>query len=192
MGDKIKDEYDEVIDQRIKVLIVGDPGAGKKDVAKNTDICVPFKSLGFSLGKKVDLNKKINYKLTLIFWTLTKGRPRKTTYFNGASAAIIVGNLDDKNVYKKMGSWADDIISNIGWIPIYFIGKYNEDLNRRENKKKFAKLAREYHGDYYLFSSLEKNSIKRIFRSIAKNLANMNYRIIMNNRSSSYPEDLSN
>lgn len=160
------------------MLIVGEPGAGKKDVATNTDICVPFKSMGFSLGKKVDMDKKINYKLTLIFWTLTKGRPRETTYLNGAGAAIIVGNLKSRNVIKKMDDWADLIIGNVGWIPIFFIGKIKEHSNENIDKK-LKKLAMGYNSTYFLYSPFEENAIKRIFNKIAKELADKYYRIMM-------------
>jgi hypothetical protein len=169
-GDNIIDENRETLEQRLKVIIVGDPGAGKRDVAKGTDICVPFKSLGVSIGKKVNMDKKINYKLTLIFWTLTKGRPRPTTYFNGAGAAIIVGKLNSKNSIKKMRDWAETIFQDIGDIPIFFIGtKINS--RTKENRKKLAALANEYNTHFYILKPTQENNLKPIYKSIAKRIA---------------------
>ena len=102
------------------MIIVGESGSGKKSVAKGADICVPFKTFGVSIGKKTNVDKKINYKLTLIFWTLTKGRPLETTYFHGASAAIIVGNLGSKRSVNKMRKWAGTIHEHLGKIPLFF------------------------------------------------------------------------
>lgn len=190
MGDSIEtvleqknniEGVEEVIEQRLKILIVGEPGAGKGKVAKGTDVCVPFKSLGVSLGKKVNLHKRINYRLTMIFWTLTEGRPKKTTYFNGASGAIIVGNLKKRGSIKKMGLWADILLSQCGWIPIYFVGTLN---NIRETKKEenLARLANEYNSDYFMLSSLKGDSLDKIFNEIGQDLAKKHYRILIRSK----------
>ncbi len=163
-------EDESLIEQRIKVIIVGDPGSGKKDVAKGTDICVPFKSLGVSIGKKTNLDKKINYQLTLIFWTLTDNRPKQTTYFTGASAAIIVGNLFSKQSVQKMRYWAESVSENLGEIPIFFIGTKKKFKSTR-NIDYLAKLAFDYKSDYYILLSSEEDALKRIFQKIAKKLA---------------------
>jgi hypothetical protein len=173
-GDKIDNEFEElpeeVQEQRIKVIIVGDPGAGKQEVAKGTDICVPFKSLGVSIGKKTNMDKKINYKLTLIFWTLTKGRPKPTTYFNGAGAAIIVGKLNSKRSIKKMRYWAETIHENIGDIPLFFIGTKN-NLGTEENRTRLAALANDYNSYYYILNPPQDDNLKPIYKSIAKRIA---------------------
>lgn len=170
----ITEKFDKEIEQRLKVIIVGDPGAGKRDVAKGTDVCVPFKSLGVSIGKKVKMKKKINYKLTLIFWTLTLGRPRTTTYFNGSNAAIIVGNLKDRTSISKMDEWADIIVEQLGSIPLFFIGNHG-DNRRTKIKKKLVNLATKYNGNYFLLNPGKTDSLTKIFKSIAEDLAKIYY-----------------
>ncbi len=184
-GDNIEDINEQVIDQRLKVIIVGEPGAGKHEVAKGTDVCIPFKSLGVSIGKKMNMNSIINYKLTLIFWTLTYGRPKSTTYFEGSSAAIIVGNLNTQRNLSDMGAWADKIIAQLGWIPIYFIGTVKSKRNSQntQKRKKLAKLAKSYNSNYFVFSPNKINSLKNIFKNIAEDLARKYYRILKNSES---------
>ena len=149
---------------------MGDPGAGKKEVAKGTDICVPFKSLGVSIGKKTNMDKKVNYKLTLIFWTLTKGRPKLTTYFNGAGAAIIVGNLNNKKSINKMRFWAESIFDHVGDIPLFFIGT-RKHAGRTKNREFLETLADDYNAHSYFLTLMQEDGLKPIYKSIAKNLA---------------------
>lgn len=161
---------EEIIEQRLKVIIVGDPGAGKRNIAKGADVCMPFKSLGVSLGKKINMDKKINYKLTLLFWTLTKGRPRQTTYFNGAGAAIIVSDLKSKASIDKMHYWATSIIENVGKIPLFFIGT-KEKAGSNRNLNYLAELANEFNGRYFILVRSQQDGLKPILKSIAKHLA---------------------
>ena len=150
---------------------MGDPGAGKKEIANGADVCVPLKSLGLSLGVKRDRDKNINYKLTLIFWTLTKGRPRHTTYFHGADAAIIVGNLKSKASLQKMRSWAESIDEHVGEIPLFFIGtKGNEKPSKNTNL--LSKLAKDHNSQYYILPDTEEETLKPILKSIGRHLAN--------------------
>jgi hypothetical protein len=139
-------------------------------VAKGADICVPFKSLGVSIGKKTNMDKRINYKLTLIFWTLTKGRPKKTTYFSGAGAAIIVSNLDSKRSVNKINSWVESINEYIGNIPLFFVGTSKSSDNPKYLDQ-FTEIADEYNSRYFILSQARENSLKPILKSIAKSLA---------------------
>ena len=164
------EDEDEVIEQRVKVIIVGDPGAGKHDVAKGADICVPFKSLGVSIGKKINLDRRIKYKLTLIFWTLTKHRPKLTTYFSGAGAAIIVGDITKKRSIKKMRFWANSIQKNIGKIPLFFVGTKNNS-KRKIDIDLLSELANDFNSHYFVLKSSQEDRLKPIFKSIAKHIA---------------------
>lgn len=161
---------EEIIEQRIKVIIVGEPGAGKKHVASSADVCMPFKTLGVSLGKKTNLDKKINYQLTLLFWTLTKGRPKKTTYFEGAGAAIIIGNINQRRSLKTMQSWAKSIRENLGTIPLFFIGTI-ENSKSKKNQRLLSKLAEQFNSRYFVLSHDQEFRLKTIMKSIARHIA---------------------
>jgi hypothetical protein len=171
---------EEVIEQRIKVIIVGEPGAGKKEVASSADVCMPFKTLGVSLGKKTNIDKKINYQLTLLFWTLTKGRPKKTTYFEGAGAAIIMGNLNKRKSLKTMQSWAISIRDNLGTIPLFFIGTM-EDSKSKKNQRLLSKLADQFNSRYFVLLQDQEFRLKTIMKSIAKHIAKSYSKIILEN-----------
>ena len=161
---------EEIIEQRIKVIIVGEPGAGKKEVASSADVCMPFKTLGVSLGKKTNIDKKINYQLTLLFWTLTKGRPKKTTYFEGAGAAIIMGNINQRRSLKTMQSWAESIRENLGTIPLFFIGTIDNSKSKK-NQRLLSKLAEQFNSRYFVFSHDQESRLNTIMKSIAKHIA---------------------
>ena len=168
-----------MVEQRLKVIIVGEPGVGKKNVAKGADVCMPFKSLGVSIGKKINLDRRINFKLTLLFWTLTKGRPKVSTYFNGSGAAIIVGDLNSLKSIKKMRFWADSVKENIGNIPMFFIGTKNNS-NSNKNLSKLSKLADDYNSHYFILYRDSENGFKPILKSIAKHLANHYCKLLQN------------
>jgi hypothetical protein len=161
---------------------VGDPGSGKKEVAKGADICVPFKTLGVSIGKKTNIDKKINYKLVLIFWTLTKGRPKKTTYFSGAGAAVIVGDLSNFQSIAKLQNWADTIFSNVGKIPLFFIGTKSKS-HPPKYLDEFIELATKYNSNYYFLSLNREDGLKIILKSIAKHLAKEYSKFILKKQS---------
>lgn len=165
-------DAEHVIEQRLKVIIVGESGSGKNSVAKGADICVPFKTFGVSIGKKTNIDKKINYKLTLIFWTLTKGRPLETTYFHGASAAIIVGDLGSKRSINKMRKWAGTIHEHLGKIPLFFIGT-KENSKAPKSISPLIKLADDFNSHYFILSRSKEDRLKPIFKSIAKHLGRM-------------------
>jgi hypothetical protein len=163
------------------VIIVGDAGSGKHDVAKGADICVPFKTFGVSIGKKTNVDKRINYKLTLIFWTLTEGRPRETTYFHGAGAAIIVGDLDSRHSIKRMRNWVGTIRDYVGEIPLFFVGtKHNSKRHRKYTH--LEKLAHDFNGKYFLLARNQEGALKTILKSIAKHIGNDYFKLLKSNQ----------
>ena len=179
-GVSITDNDEEIIEQRLKVIIVGDAGAGKHNVAKGADVCVPFKTFGVSIGKKTNVDKKINYKLTLIFWTLTEGRPRKTTYFHGAGAAIIVGDLDSRHSIKRMRNWVGTIRDYVGEIPLFFIGtKHNSKPHKKLTH--LEKLADDFNAQYFVLSREKDGGLKTILKSIATHIGNNYFKLMRSN-----------
>jgi hypothetical protein len=130
------------------------------------------------------MKKRINYKVTFIFWTLTVGRPQDTTYFSGASAAIIVGNLKKRTSIKEMNGWAKKIVKELGWIPIFFIGTTGKSGNSHQISE-LAKLAFEYNSNYFVYSALKQRSLNNIFMTIAEDLANKYYKILVLSRKAS-------
>ena len=106
---------------KLKLIIAGEPEAGKTEVANAADACLPLRPFGVSIGKKFDGSLDVNCNLTLMIWTLTERRPRETTFYTGTDGAIIVCNLLKRRTISRMTKWADSIRNNVGRIPLFFI-----------------------------------------------------------------------
>ena len=157
------DEY------KFKLIIAGEPGAGKTDIANAADACLPLRPFGVSISKKFDGSLDVNCNLTLMIWTLSERRPKETTFYTGTDGAIIVCNLQKWQTISKMIRWADSIRDNIGDIPLFFIGnKY--DLAEPDHIDLLKKIARSYNSPWYYINYDEKDEVKEVFNSVARAL----------------------
>ena len=100
-----------------------------------------------------------------------------TTYFNGASSAIVVGDLGKKKSIKEMRFWAESIQDNIGRIPLFFVGT-KKNMKTTKNMDKLAELANKYNTKFYVFSRSQEEGWKPILKSIAKHLAKIHCRLL--------------
>jgi len=154
-------------ERKFKVIIAGEPGAGKKLIAEAADLCYPFRPYGVSIGKKVKRVKPIECDIVLMVWTLTTGRPKESTYLFGTDAAIIVGNLHDRETIERMPEWADSIRENVGDVPLVFVGNGIEEESE-ENALKVKEIAESY-DSLYLFTQWEdKSSVEDVFTEVAE------------------------
>jgi signal recognition particle receptor subunit beta len=151
---------------KAKILIVGEPNAGKSFIAQTTEACLPFKEIGVSIGRTNLRFKDTECELTLITWTVTKGRPKETTYFNDTAAAIIVSDLKRPETVRLSAEWAQNILDRVGDIPLFFATN-NADLGQPNTLDYLEDIAERYNSSVYQVKSNDRESAKEIFITIA-------------------------
>jgi len=156
-----------MIERKFKVIIAGEPGAGKSIIASAADLCRPFKPYGVSIGKKFKTLDAIESNITLMLWTLTTGRPKDSTYMQGTHAGIVIGNLKKPETVKKMRKWANILLEGAGDIPLIFVGNGNpyeeEDIANR-----MAKIADSFGSLHLFIEETNRHSIEEVFTSVSE------------------------
>lgn len=150
---------------RLKVIVAGEPGSGKSIISEVSDACISLRPFGVSLGLKTVDSEEAECMLTFLTWTLTKGRPRDTSYYKGTKAAVIVCDLTKSHTIKKMKSWAKSIRKGVGQIPLVFVGN-NVDRAKGNNVDLMLKIAKSYKSPVVLTSLKDRGSIEELFVQI--------------------------
>ncbi len=152
---------------QMKVIVAGEPGSGKSIISEVSDACISLRSLGVSIGLKTVDNTEAQACMTFITWTLTKGRPKRTSYYKGTKAAVIVCDLKKPQTIKKMKAWAKSIIKGVGEIPLVFVGN-NVDEAKSGNVDTMLKIAKSYDSPVVLTRLKDRASIEEVFVQIIK------------------------
>ena len=150
---------------RLKVIVAGEPGSGKSIISEVSDACISLRQFGVSLGLKTVDSEEAECMLTFLTWTLTKGRPRDTSYYKGTKAAVIVCDLTKGHTIKKMKTWAKSIKKGVGKIPLIFVGN-NVDRAKGNNVDLMLKIAKSYDSPVVLTRLEDRESIEEIFVQI--------------------------
>jgi hypothetical protein len=151
----------------MKVVVAGEPGSGKSMISQVNDACISLRPLGVSIGLKSIPDEEQQCKMTFTTWTLTKGRPRDSTYLKGTRAAIIVSNLTKVRTVKKMGMWAKSIIQGVGNIPLVFVGN-NADGAPHDTVDMIKKIAWSFDAPVMLTRLDDRSSVEEIFLQVIK------------------------
>jgi hypothetical protein len=158
-------------DFKLKLIIAGEPGAGKTEVASAADACLPLRPFGVAIGKKFDGSLDVNCNLTLMIWTLIEHRPKENTFYEGTDGAVIICNLLKWDTISKMTRWAYSIRNNIGDIPLFFIGSnYKSASPKQINLLK--RIAKSYDSPWYYINKNEREEVQDVFNSVARKLLN--------------------
>ena len=152
---------------RIKVIVAGEPGSGKSVISEVSDACISLRPFGVSIGLKTVPNEDAQCCMTFITWTLTKGRPKVTSYYKGSKAAVIVCDLTKTNTIKRMKTWAKSIRKGIGGIPLVFVGN-NVDAAAGDDVEMMLKIAKSYSSPVVLTRLEDRKSIEEVFGQIVK------------------------
>jgi len=151
----------------MKVIVAGEPGSGKSVISQVNDACISLRPLGVSIGLKSIPDKEQQCNLTFTTWTLTKGRPKDTTYLQGSKAAIICADLTKIKTIKKMRSWAKSIRKGVGDIPLIFVGNNVTDAEGG-NVDLILKIAKSYDSPVVLTRLDDRASIEEVFLQVVK------------------------
>ncbi len=161
---------------KLKVLLCGPPKAQKSRLV-NRFVQSKFSSdykltVGVDiLTKDVEVN---NEKLTLSIWDIGSQERFsfiRSTFYKGASAAMIVFDLSRETTWNEIKEWYDEIRSFAGEIPIAFVEKGN-GCNSHEKRSKFKEMAESTGNSYHETSSAGEN-MEDIFCSLAERTVDM-------------------
>ena len=98
---------------------------------------------------------------------MTTGRPKDTTYFHGARAAIIVGNLTKRETVLNMRIWAEAIFDYLGEIPLIFVGNMTDQASL-VNIETMKRIVSDFKGEYFLTTEKDQLTFEKIFNTIAR------------------------
>ena len=151
----------------MKVIVAGEPGSGKSVITEVNDACISLRQFGVSIGFKTMEREDAQCTMTFITWTLTKGRPKDTSYYKGTKAAVIVCDLIKTNTIKKMKRWAKSIKKGVGDIPLVFVGN-NIDSAKSGNVDMMLRIAKSFDSPVVLTRLEDRESIEEVFEQIIK------------------------
>lgn len=153
-----------------KIIITGEPGAGKSFISQAADACIASQEIGVSIGKISETIEDTSHEMTLLTWAITKGRPKVSTHLDHAHAAIIVCDLTKPETVNQTSKWAKRILTFTGDIPLFFAGN-NADLGTSETYREFRKVALEYNSAFFPIYGKDRESARNLLGIIAYELA---------------------
>ena len=155
---------------KLKVLLLGSSKAEKSKLV-NRFVQSKFDN-DYKMTVGVDIFTKDveikNEKCTLSIWDIGSQERFsfiRTTFYRGASCAIIVFDLKRETTWKEIQIWYDEIKSHAGEIPIAFVEKGNGE-NGDAKRNEFRNLVESTGNHYYETSSTGEN-MEEIFSSLA-------------------------
>jgi hypothetical protein len=155
---------------KVKIIMAGEPGAGKSFIAQTADACIPARKIGVSIGKVSEAFSDTSVEMTLLTWTISDKRPTKTTHLKQAEAAIIVCDITKPETVDKTPYWADRIHDIAGDIPIFFAA-INAHIEYWDKVIWLRDIAKKYNSTYYPINKDDLVSARKLFRTIAEMLA---------------------
>lgn len=155
---------------KVKIIMAGEPGAGKSYIAKTADACIPARKMGVSIGKVSEAFSDTSVEMTLLTWTITNKRPTEKTHLKQAEAAIIVCDLAKPETVEKIPFWANSIHEIAGKIPL-FIAAINAHIEYYDKVIWLRDVARKYHSTFYPINRENLDTARKLFRIIAEILA---------------------
>jgi GTPase SAR1 family protein len=155
---------------KVKIIIVGEPGAGKSFIAKTTDACYPTREIGASIGKITMNFQDTSCEMTLITWAITQGRPKESTHLEHSQAAIIVCDLTKPDTVLLTPVWADRVHNIVGDIPLFFAAN-NADMGTSDDINLLKRVANKFNSSCFPIHSEDRKSARKLFRTIAQVLS---------------------
>lgn len=166
---------------KAKVIMAGSYGVGKTSLivryCDNTFLEEYIQTIGANfyikeIDQKVFTDSDVN--LTLFLWDIC-GQIDKLFvteyYFSGASSAIIVFDLTNKQSFKDLDFWIKKIRDLSGNIPFIIIGnKTDLEAQRKISKKEGYKKASDYNVNYIETSAKKDINVDIIFNDISKKI----------------------
>ena len=161
-------------DFTIKLLMIGDSSVGKTSILnkyvtnKFTDEFTTTIGIDFHI-KRISVNDKI---VKLQLWdTAGQERFRSVTigYFRGAQGALVVYDVTNRESFKNIKKWMEDIDKNCyNGIIIFLVGnKIDEKQNREVSTDEGKELGEKYNINYFECSAKTGKNIEELYFNIA-------------------------
>jgi len=161
------------IDKVYKVIVLGDPHVGKKEllassVTKSPEETNPMTFSASKLKKTIEL-KHYEVTVNLIFWDIA-GHALSRSYFNGADGMLLVFDLTRSNTFSNINNWYSAAVGfGLSEIPRILIGnKAHLKVLRKIYLPTAERLCEELNAHYYEVSSLTGHNVKETFEKIAE------------------------
>ena len=166
---------DEEYSLIFKMILIGDSGVGKSNILSryiNNSFSETTRStVGVELSAKVEeIN---NTKIKIQIWD-TAGQERyksiTKTYYKGAKGALIVYDITNKESFKNVDKWINDLKeSGDDDVSILIVGnKCDLEASREVTTDEVKKKAELYKMDYCETSALKGENIDNAFRTLIK------------------------
>ena len=155
---------------KTKIIIAGEPGAGKSFIAQTADACVASQDIGVSIGKISETLEDSSQEMTLMTWAITEGRPKESTHMDFASAAIIVCDLTKPRTVTETTEWAHRVLSYAGNIPLFFAAN-NANLGSQDTYRQLRRVAHNFNSPCFPIPGNDRKSARDLLRFIAWELS---------------------
>ena len=171
---------EQVFDYRYKIIVCGDPGAGKTSIVlRFTDNAFRrtyMPTIGVQISEKTIHIE--NSRVQLVVWDLagqSKFEMMRTHFYQGSEAILLIFDLTREKTFKSIRNWHNDVqkaVENNNLIKIGFILGNKNDLidERKVSGEEAERLSNELNLEYLESSALTGENIESIFRKIAETL----------------------
>ena len=166
-------------DYTFKILIVGPPGVGKRNLTQRYcyNVFDPLEKLTIGVDfhvKTVEIHGK---KIKLQIWDVAgeeRFRFLLPTYTLGANAAMIIFDITKFKTVDQMYNWIQIIREKAGDIPIMLIGnKLDLEDSRELKREKGIEIAKEFNlSSYSEISTKTGQNVEKIFEALTESVIN--------------------
>ncbi len=172
---RVKD--DKVVDYRLKLVIVGDPGVGKTSTilrfTDNAFLRTYVPTLGVSITEKLFDTK--SGVIETILWDIAgqaKFETMRRHFYQGSEAILLIFDLTNRNSFTSIKSWYHDVMKNMEkhhhQMVGYIFGNKSDLTELRKVKLVEAlALAKELNLKYIETSALTGKNVEYAFYDIA-------------------------
>ncbi len=178
---RVKD--DKVVDYRLKLVIVGDPGVGKTSTilrfTDNAFLRTYVPTLGVSITEKLFDTK--SGVIETILWDIAgqaKFETMRRHFYQGSEAILLIFDLTNRNSFTSIKSWYHDVMKNMEKhhhkMSGYIFGNKSDLIELRKVKLVEAlALAKELNLKYIEISALTGKNVEYAFYDIANTVVKM-------------------
>jgi len=174
---------DKIVDYRLKLVVVGDPGVGKTSTilrfTDNAFLRTYVPTLGVSITEKI-FNGKSGV-IEMILWDIAgqaKFETMRRHFYQGAEAILLIFDLTNRHSFTSIKSWYNDVMKNMekhhhkmmGYI---FGNKDDLGTVRKVKLVEALTLAKELNLKYIETSALTGKNVEYAFYDIAETVVKL-------------------